>query len=396
MESIQKLKQLCQFMCVEPAEDVLLIGKTPEESESKRIDGMKDYCKAGENELPIYHAVVPGGKRISLLKIVLTSACERNCNYCAFRAGRDFRRFTFSPDELAESFIQHWAEGAVEGLFLSSGVAGGGVRTQDRLLDTAEILRLKKGFQGYLHLKLMPGAEYDQILRAMQLANRVSINLEAPSPQVLSRLAPQKILMNELLRPLQWVEDIRQKQDPHDGWNMHWPSSCTQFVIGAAGENDFELLNAVDYLHKKLKLARIYYSAFKPVPDTPFENLDAAEPLRKIRLYQASFLLRDYGFLPKELIVDDNDHLPLNVDPKFLWAMQNLVEVPLEINKAGFQELLRVPGIGWKSAQEILKVRRFKTIKSLEELAVRGMCTKRAAPFLVVNGVRPIYQLPLF
>ena len=156
--------------------------------------------------LPIHMAALPGGKRVPLLKTLLTSACERNCYYCPFRAGRDFRRVTFKPDEMAQVVVNMTQARAIQGAFISSGIAGGGVRTQDKLLDTAEILRKKLHYRGYLHLKLMPGAEAAQIERAMQLADRVSVNLEAPNPNRLALLAPQKQMMDELLQPLRVVE----------------------------------------------------------------------------------------------------------------------------------------------------------------------------------------------
>ena len=185
------------------------------------------------------------------LKTQLSSVCERNCFYCPFRAGRDFRRATFRPDEFANLFLSLVNARATEGIFLSSGIAGGGVRTQDQLLATAEILRKKLGFRGYIHLKIMPGAEKAQVEQAMLLANRVSINLEAPNPERLSRLAPQKIFTDELLRPLRWVDEIRQSTPPTRSWNGYWPSSVTQFVAGGSDESDIELLSTSQLADEK-------------------------------------------------------------------------------------------------------------------------------------------------
>jgi predicted DNA-binding helix-hairpin-helix protein len=347
--------------------------------------------------LPIHMAAMPGGKRIPLLKSLLTSACERNCFYCPFRAGRDMRRVTFKPDELADVVVNLTQAQIIKGAFLSSGVIGGGLRTQDKLLDTAEILRNRRGYRGYLHLKLMPGAEAAQIERAMQLADRVSVNLEAPNPDRLSMLAPQKQMMEELLRPLRVVEQIRRNQPAYRGWNGHWPSSTTQFVVGAVGESDLELLQTVAYLYNKLHLARSYFSGFNPVSGTPFAEKTAVNPWREHRLYQASFLLRDYGFVLEDMPFEAGGDLPLDIDPKQAWARQNLQEEPIEINRADRHALLRVPGIGPVGARAILDARlRGGRLRSMEDLKALGVFATRAAPYILLDGRRPPAQLALF
>lgn len=346
--------------------------------------------------LPISYAALPNGRRMPLLKTLLTSACERNCYYCALRAGRDFRRQTFKPDELAETSVKLWRAGVVQGLFLSSGIIGGGVRAQDRLLDTAEVLRNKLGYRGYLHLKIMPGAERDQVLRAMQLADRVSVNLEAPSDQRLATLAPQKVFMDELLTRLRWVEEIRHERPPQQGWKGRWPSSSTQFVVGAAGENDLELLQTTAFLYQKMRLARVYFSGFRPVENTPLEGLPPADPWREHRLYQASFLLRDYGFQFEELPFEPNGNLPLQVDPKIAWARDSLSQSPIEVNRAELPELLRIPGVGPRGARSILAARRQNRLRRLEDLRALGVLAERAAPYILLNGKRPPRQPSLF
>ncbi len=401
MDGIAKLVGMNQFMGVEDPEPTLpdtpLLKEGQTACPSYKTPQPKKVCDSGSKDsLPISYATLPGGKKVPMVKTVLTSACERNCFYCPFRAGRDFRRETFKPDELASTFLRVYRTGVVEGIFLSSGLAGGGVRTQDRLLDTAEILRKHLGYRGYLHLKIMPGAEKDQILRAMQLADRVSVNLEGPTTQRLSQLAPQKVFMDELLRPLRIIEDIRKNQPGDRGWNGHWPSSTTQFVVGAVGEPDIELLRAANYLHKTLKLARVYYSGFNPIEDTPFDNLNPVDPWRTYRLYQASFLLRDYGFEYEDLPFSKEGQLPLASDPKLAWAREHLSETPVEVNQAGKQQLLRIPGIGPRGAQAILAARRQQHLQSLEDLQALGVVSKRAAPFILLSGKRPIYQMSLF
>ncbi|MDP2776824.1 MAG: hypothetical protein Q8O48_04225, partial [Anaerolineales bacterium] len=287
--------------------------------------GQACFTPKEKDQAFVHPAQLPNGHKILLLKTLLSSACERDCFYCPFRAGRDFRRATFTPDEFAGLFSKMNLGGMAAGVFLSSGLAGGGVRTQDKLLDTAELLRKKYHFRGYLHLKIMPGAEKDQVYRAMQLADRVSVNLEAPSPERLAKLAPHKIFIKELLQPLKWVEEIRRAVPANKFWNGRWPSSVTQFVAGGSDESDLELLTITNWLNKNVRLKRAYFSAFHPIRDTPLENKTAVDPMREYRLYQASFLLRDYGFDLEDLPFTHNSNLPLHTDPKQAWADMNLI-----------------------------------------------------------------------
>jgi predicted DNA-binding helix-hairpin-helix protein len=378
MDAAEKLKLLGPATCFEPAEEV---GSTRRPSSQRR---------AGDLAECVHNAVMPGGRRIALLKTVLTSACERDCHYCAFRQGRDFRRATFSPDELARLFIQLHRSGIAQGIFLSSGMAGGGPNTEDRLIATAEILRRRYGFRGYIHLKIMPGAERDQIEAAMRLADRVSVNLEAPNTRRLSSLAPHKAFDEELLQRLRWIEDIRR------GRPGRWPSSTTQFVVGASDESDVELLTTTEFLHREVGLARTYFMAFTPVPDTPLEHHPPTSPWREHRLYQASFLLRDYGFIAEELPFDPGGNLPLGSDPKLAWARHHLPHIPIEVNTASRRELLRVPGIGPKSVDRVLTARRQGKLRDLSDLGKLGIATKRTAPFILLDGRRPPRQLSLW
>ncbi|MDX1615383.1 MAG: radical SAM protein [Candidatus Promineifilaceae bacterium] len=349
-----------------------------------------------EDDLGVTYAAMPGGQRIALLKTLLTSACERNCYYCPFRAGRNFRRATFKPDEMARTFMDMYRAGRVEGLFLSSGIIGGSVKTQDKIIATAEILRHRYRFRGYVHLKIMPGAERDQVQRTMELANRVSVNLEAPNTKRLQRLAPKKIFIEELLQPLKSVDEIRGQQEPRQAWNGRWPSSATQFVVGAVGESDLELLSTVEYLYRRAGLRRAYFSRFNPVSDTPLAGHPAEDPLREHRLYQASFLLRDYAFDLEEMPFDQQGKLPLDFDPKLAWARANLAGAPVEVNRADSAQLLRVPGIGQKGAGAIVSARRQGTLRELGDLKAIGVNPGRPAPFVLLDGRRPTFQLPLF
>jgi predicted DNA-binding helix-hairpin-helix protein len=345
------------------------------------------------DEIYVSQALLPNGQRISLLKTLLTSVCERNCYYCPFRSGRDFRRASFHPDEFAKIFMYMHKAKKVDGIFLSSGVVNGGISTQDKLLDTASIMRYKYNFKGYLHLKIMPGADRDQVHQAMLLSDRISINLEAPNTERLRLLAPNKQFLDELLKPIQWANEIRNGLSPERAWKGTWPSTVTQFVVGGADESDIELLSTTELLHRQMGLARAYYSAFKPVSDTPLENKSPTPLIRQNRLYQASFLLRDYGFSMEELPFGIYGNLPLDIDPKLAWAKEYYRDRPVEINHASREQLLRIPGIGLKGVQSILKARREQKLTSLSSLGKLGIQSHKAAPFILLNGKRPAYQL---
>lgn len=399
-DAFVKLQDIAENMHLEPAEETELnprpqVAPCGQVVTPRRSTGQPRHTAAKQAALGISHAVMPGGKTMPQLKTLLTSACERNCFYCPFRAGRNYRRHTFQPEELAKAFMQMYRAGLVEGLFLSSGIIKGSVATQDKLLETAEILRKKYQFKGYVHLKVMPGAEEAQLRQAMTLANRLSVNLEAPNDKRLAMLAPKKMFLEELVRPLQLIEKIRQEESAHLGWNGRWPSTVTQFVVGAVGESDVEILSTTEYLTKRLRIQRAYFSPFSPIRDTPLENQPAVDPLRKVRLYQTSFLFRDYDFGLEEMPFNQDGNLPLDIDPKLAWAQQNLQHDPVELNRADRQELLRVPGIGPKSSHTILNARRRGRLQALTHLKQLGIATKRLAPYVLLDGKRPSFQLPL-
>jgi predicted DNA-binding helix-hairpin-helix protein len=385
MDPFDRLQLLSEQMELEPAEEHHEVASPP-----------VCFTPKHQREVFVHPAQLPNGKTIKLLKTLLTSACERDCYYCPFRSGRDFRRATFKPDEFANVFMELNRRGIAEGAFLSSGIAGGGMRTQDQLLDTADILRNKLGFHGYLHLKIMPGAEKPQVERTMRLADRVSVNLEAPNTHRLAKLAPHKQFLDELLQPLRWVEEIRNNQPAYKGWGGRWPSTTTQFVVGGADESDLELLTATSWLHKNVRLKRAYFSSFNPIRDTPLENKTATDPLREHRLYQASFLLRDYGFDLEDMPFSDNGFLPLHSDPKLVWAQLNLKDRPVEVNRAERTDLLRVPGIGLRGAEAILRARRVGRLNDLSSLQKMGIAVQRASPYILINGRRAAQQLSLF
>lgn len=339
----------------------------------------------------IYPAVRPDGKTVKMLKILQTNACEKDCFYCPTRRGRNIERTTFKPDELAETFDQIHRANLAEAIFISSGVVGGGTRTMDRMLATAELLRRKYEFRGYLHLKLMPGAESAAIEKALQLADRVSVNLEAPSSEYLSKLSSTKRYTEELLAPLQAAKKLIDNVPA-----LREKTMTTQFVVGAAGESDREIVSRTAQLYHDLKLARIYFSAFQPIPDTPLDGHAPTPLVREHRLYQTDFLLRKYNFTFDDLIFDPRGNLPIESDPKTIWATAHPEFFPIELNRASREQLLRVPGIGPTSVNRILQTRRVTKFITIEQLARIGADEQRAAPFILLNGRAPIRQLTLF
>ena len=397
MNALDTLVELSSQMELEHAEDFRAErASTSPNGSAQHYNKPACFTPKEKRAAFVHPAQLPNGKKTILLKTLLSSACERDCYYCPFRAGRDFRRATFKPQEFAELFMKMNQAKIAEGIFLSSGIAAGGANTQNKIIDTAEILRKKMGFRGYMHLKIMPGAEKGQVERMMQLADRVSINLEAPNTERLAKLAPHKIFIEELLRPLKWVEEIRRSQPAHKFWNGKYPSTVTQFVAGGSDESDLELLTTTNWLMKNVRLTRAYYSAFFPIRDTPLENKAAVNPLREHRLYQASFLLRDYGFDLEDMPFAQSENLPLHTDPKMAWAQQYLKEKPIEINKAERRELLRIPGIGPKHADAILQARRTTRFRDLVTLRKMGIIVARVSPFVLLDGKRAVSQLAMF
>jgi len=379
MDSIEKLKLLSSASEVEAGED-----------------GCQFKHKGKLDEIILTHAMLPNGRTTTLLKSLLTSMCENNCLYCPMRSERDFRRTTFKPGEFARLAVNLTKAGLIQGIFLSSGVAGGGIHTQDRLIATAEILRRKMGYRGYIHLKIMPGTEYAQVLASMLIADRVSINLEAPNADRLPALAPKKHFEHDLMAPIRMTNEIRKTVSPHNAWKGRWPSSCTQFVVGGAGETDKELLTTTQDLHNQHNLLRVYYSALTPHNGTPFAHHTPVPKKREQRLYQADYLLRDYGFTESEITYDETGLLPLEKDPKLIWAEKHLLHRPVEINKASKEHLLRIPGVGPKGADAILNARRIRTINNLSILKKIGVYAARTKDFILLNGYRPSRQLSLF
>jgi predicted DNA-binding helix-hairpin-helix protein len=312
----------------------MLINHTPDLYQKVNLLGSQaqyDLCQAQGQPMPLPAAepatahlpdvsdavatvIGQGGRRVPLLRILQTSACEKNCYYCPFRAGRRMPRNTLTPDELAASFDLMRRKRLVEGLFLSSGIIGT-VQTMDRMLATVELVRQKYQWRGYIHLKLLPNAEEAQIERAALLADRLSVNLEAPNEARLARLAPKKEFERGLVDPLQRAWAIVRRLR-NQGYAVVSAGAVTQYVVGPAGESDQELLAASQRLYRQAGLRRAYYSAFNPIDDTPLQEEAPTPPRREHRLYQADFMLRQYGFDVAELPFDGQGNLPHDRDPQ--------------------------------------------------------------------------------
>jgi predicted DNA-binding helix-hairpin-helix protein len=334
----------------------------------------------------IYPAVLPDGKTVRLLKLLLTNVCLNDCTYCVNRCSRTVPRSGFEPAELAELFSTLWQKGLVQGFFLSSGVQRNPDSTMARMIRTVEIVRHKYEFPGYVHLKILPGASFEAVERAMRVATRVSVNLEAPSPERLARIAPGKDFHADLLQRMAWVRSILERR------NTRCVDHTTQFVVGAAEEKDSEILSLTERLYGEMKLKRAYYSAFQPVDEEFREGRRPTPALREHRLYQADFLMRRYGFAFEELSFDTAGNLPAETDPKRVWVAKHPERFPVEINRASRQELMRVPGIGPRSARRIVTKRVKEKFHTIEGLKGTGAVVGWAAPYILING-RSIAEL---
>jgi len=316
---------------------------------------------------------------IPVLRVLQTNACAKDCFYCPFRAGRSIRREAYRPEELAGLTQQLHRAGMIQGLFLSSGVVGKADHSMEQIVATAEILRRRHGFRGHLHLKLMPGASEGAVEAAVRLADRVSINLEAPNSARLARLSGTKEINQDLVAPLRRAAAVIRRLGRR-------VSMVTQFVVGGAGESDAEILDSTDRLYRDLGLARSYFSAFRPIPDTPLDHLPAEDPRRQHRLYQADFLLRQYGFRRDEIPLDPAGNLSRSLDPKLAYARRHPDRFPLEVNRADREQLLRVPGLGPKAVAAILGARRSGRIREAGQLGRLGVDSARALPWLLLDG----------
>lgn len=335
------------------------------------------------------------GMRMSLLRILMTNACSYNCHYCPMRRDREMPRTLLKPEELVRIFLGARARGWCEGLFVTTGIPGRPVKVMDDLIAALELLRERHRFGGYIHVKLVPGAEPAQVERLTQLASRVSVNLEAPCGASLASIAPDKSFPTavadlERVRSQLLVERAERSQGkPKDALHPGGASGMTmQFVVGATSDTDRSILGTVSRLSAGGGIHHAHFSAFRPIENTPLEDAPAAPALREHRLYQADYLMRDYGFEMDEVVFEPSGNLPLAVDPKTAWAIAHPERFPVEIRTASPEELLRVPGIGPASARRIVAERSETSFRSLADLKKLGVVTNRAAGFVTLGGRR--------
>jgi len=330
----------------------------------------------------IYPVVLPQGQRMTLFRTLLSNVCFNDCAYCPLRAEEDPPRVSLRPEEVAQAFMAYFRQGWVHGLFLSSGVIGTPDLTMELLIKTAEILRRKEGFRGYIHLKVIPGASPGSVEEAARWADALSLNIEAPGEKWLKKLS-QKKSAEEILQGIKFIAHLRQKNPKYK------LSQTTQFVIGAAGETDAELIRYTEALYQRLGLNRVYFSAYQPgcgKNDLPGEILARQQDLltREHRLYQVDFLLRKYGFSAREIPLQDG-FLPLDKDPKEAWAEAHPEYFPVNVNQASYNELLRVPGIGPTLAKRILQRRREAKLRSLDGLLPQRKLLAKASRYVIFS-----------
>lgn len=339
------------------------------------------HNKSSQVNLPgIYEATGHNGCKVPLFKTLMTNKCKNDCKYCINQSKRNFTRLELEPEELARAFLGYYNRGLVNGLFLSSGITGDVDSTMEKQIETISLLRKKYGYDDYIHLKIVPGASRDSIKRAMALANRVSLNIEAATPSGLEELSSTKDYNNDILKRLSWINSLEHK-------STTYPNSThtTQLIVGANNETDREILQRMEKIYKKSELKRTYFSAFIPIEETELSNKEACSTDRTAKLYNADSLLNDYHYNVKELVFDENDQLSLDQDPKIL-AAKNMDIFPVEINSAPYVELIRVPGIGTKSASEIISIRKKRPFSNKEQLRTLGVVVDRAEPYIKISG----------
>lgn len=357
--------------------------------------GMGNCEKAG-----ICHSFSADGRCISLLKILFTNECIYDCKYCVNRVSNDVRRTSFTPDEICRLTMEFYRRNYIEGLFLSSGILKSPDYTMELLYESLYKLRVECHFQGYIHVKAIPGASPELIQKVGFLADRMSVNLELPTKESLHLLAPHKSRKN-ILKPMRMVQMGREVNREELAVYRNAPrfvpaGQSTQMIIGATPETDFQIMQVAEAMYEKFGLKRVFYSAFVAV------NKDKALPsqietgpplLREHRLYQADWLLRYYHFKVSELLDEKNPNFNVLMDPKCNWAVQHLELFPVEINRVEYEMLLRVPGIGYKSAARIVRARRMGMIQ-FEDLKKMGVVLKRALYFITCNG-RMMYPIKI-
>ncbi len=347
----------------------------------------------------ICHTWTGDGRCVSLLKVLLTNHCEYDCVYCANRASNDIPRAAFQPAELAELTMTFYRRNYIEGLFLSSGVVKSPEHTAGLMIRTLELLRGQHRFQGYIHTKIIPGVSAETVARIGLLSDRISVNMEQCTQQSLKQLAPQKS-PQAIAKPMSLIAGFAEQNSRELKQYRHAPhfapaGQSTQIIIGASPERDIQILSSAQRLYDQYSMKRVYYSAYVPINrDSRLPAIETAPPLlREHRLYQADWLMRFYNFEARELLSCGQPDLDLELDPKCAWALNHLDQFPVEINRADYETLLRVPGIGVQSARKILAARRERSLK-LENLKAMRIVMKRASWFITCDGKSGASRIP--
>lgn len=339
----------------------------------------------------ICHSFTPDGRCVSLLKILMSNSCDYNCAYCVNRSSNDGERATFTPDELVKLTMDFYRRNYIEGLFLSSAVCNNPDYTMERMVQVVKLLRIREGFNGYIHLKGIPGTAEEILAEAGKFVDRMSMNLELPTKKSLQLLAPEKST-KQITAPMHYLkEKINESKEMKLRYNKA-PSfvpagQTTQMMIGATNDTDYNIMMVSEGMYDAYQMKRVYYSAYIPVvqENSLLPKVVEAPLMREHRLYQADWLLRFYGFKAKELLSNKHQNLDLEMDPKCFWAIQHMDIFPVEINKAHLSFLLRVPGIGPVSADRIVKGRRYGKL-TYENLKKMGVVLKRAKYFILCDG----------
>lgn len=337
----------------------------------------------------ICHSYTPDGRCVSLLKILLTNTCIYDCTYCVNRISSDTPRARFTPEEVVTLTLDFYRRNYIEGLFLSSGVRKSPDATMEDLVRVAQLLREEHAFAGYIHLKVVPGASPELIEAAGRYADRVSANVELPTEADLARLAPEKKL-GEIDETMGRIRARRDEAVAERRARSFAPAGqSTQIIVGATATPDAAILSTSSQLYQRHGLRRVYYSAYSPIPGSDVRLPAKAPPLvREHRLYEADWLMRFYGFRAEEIAGPDAPQLDLEIDPKLAWALRNRAFFPIDLNRAPREALLRVPGIGVRTADRIVEARRHRMLR-IADLGVFRVARSRALPFLTAADLNP-------
>jgi putative DNA modification/repair radical SAM protein len=340
----------------------------------------------------ICHSYAPDGRCISLLKVLLTNRCLYDCHYCINRRSSNVRRAAFTAEEVVKLTLDFYKRNYIEGLFLSSGIIRSADYTMERVVEVARTLREVHDFRGYIHLKTIPEASPELIEQAAKYADRISINLELPTQQSLDRLAPEKNFVRTkqaMGRIRVKLEDAADRRKTGDKKLRHATGQSTQVIVGADASTDADFLNRSEELYASYRMSRVYYSAFSPITE-PSSILPLSAPplIREHRLYQADWLMRFYGFQTSEIVNEKHPNLDLRLDPKLAWALRQRHEFPIDLHTATRDQLLRVPGLGVRNVDRIIRIRRHTRIR-LEDLARLRVSLPKVRPFIITADHRP-------